>query len=74
MTTTQTPCPTPGVYYSGVHLAHMPLSQTQGVSYCPTCLGFGTIATTCATCGDDDHSTAEHTAPLDQIPNDIKGW
>lgn len=36
-------CPAPGVTVSGRHLTRYPVSQTAPVSYCPTCLGFGTV-------------------------------
>ena len=49
------PCPATGVYVSGHHLTTYPRSHTSPVSYCPTCLGFGTVTpapVTPCTCPD----------------------
>lgn len=34
-------CVAEGVWYSGIHLADVPASQTAPVSYCAVCLGLG---------------------------------
>ncbi len=40
-------CPTPGVWLflagDSIHLTRHPRSDTSPLSYCPTCLGFGTV-------------------------------